>query len=106
MADVLGHAWMRGECVTKEQFVAKLQNDMDIAMSDAVNQDEMDIDFSIIPATREGQRGEGDSLFDENYSKTHEFKDYAKPLKGQQCAAFNQLFECDVGVCLPLGRVP
>ena len=91
MADVLGHTWMRGECVTKEYFVTKLQNDMNIAMSDAVNQDEMDIDFSIIPATREGQRGEGDSLFDDNYVKSHQFKLYAKLLQGQQCAAFTVL---------------
>lgn len=95
MADVLGHAWMRGEVATKADFVARFGPIMQGAISARDGgQEALDVDFQIATAgRRQAMRGVGATVIDANWAKGREFRPVVPSRLGQQCATFTVLGE-------------
>jgi len=78
MADVLGHKWMRGEVITKEQFADHCSAFMEKAKADRIaEQTATGVDYSIPSSAGKANRrgGEEDVMtFDTDYYMAHAFK--------------------------------
>ena len=92
MADVLGHKWMRGEVITKQQFADHCSAFMEKAKADRIaEQSQTGVDYSIPASTSKANRrggGEDAVTFDTEYYMSHAFKAAPEQRLGEKSTQF------------------